>query len=449
MTSLLIKPCRGIRGRISLSGDKSIAHRCIIASAITCGETEIENFPTNKDCLTTISVFKKLGIRINKKHSEKSEGLEVRVFGKGLQGLKNPQSAVFVGDSGTTLRLILGVLAGQDFSVRLTAGKSLSKRPMLRVTKPLRLMGAQICARRRAQNAKRTEEYPPIIIKGGQVRPITYKMPVASAQVKSAILLAALFAKGRSRVIEPVRTRDHTERILKLFKADIKVIDNQIFIKGQRRLASPEKIYVPGDISSASFFMVAAAILPNSKVLIKNVSINPTRAGIISVLKRMGAKIKIKKSKTKGPEYEPMGDVSVETSKLKGTIVKKKEIPNLIDELPILMVAACFACGRTVLKGIGELRVKETDRIKSMSENLMKMGAGITVVKESDSENVVIGGLRELRGCRLSSFGDHRTAMSVVVAALKAEGSTILDDIACISKSFPGFPQLIKSLIIY
>jgi 3-phosphoshikimate 1-carboxyvinyltransferase len=195
--------------------------------------------------------------------------------------------------------------------------------------------------------------------------------------------------------------------------------------------------------------MVAAAILPNSKVLIKNVSINPTRAGIISVLKRMGAKIKIKKSKTKGPEYEPMGDVSVETSKLKGTIVKKKEIPNLIDELPILMVAACFACGRTVLKGIGELRVKETDRIKSMSENLMKMGAGITVVKESDSENVVIGGLRELRGCRLSSFGDHRTAMSVVVAALKAEGSTILDDIACISKSFPGFPQLIKSLIIY
>ncbi len=463
MRSLCVPRVLSLKGEIALLGDKSIAHRCMIVSSLAQGKTTLENFPTNEDCLFTIAVFKKLGIKIKQERLGIAPRPIITVFAKGLAGLKKPQGPIFVGDSGTTLRLILGVLAGQDFQTKLVAGKSLSRRPMLRVTKPLRLMGAKINAIRNTQYAIQQEEYPPITISGGNLRPITYKMPVASAQVKSAILLAGLYVKGATEIIEPISTRDHTERILKLFRADIKVnpstrlrIDgersrtikaNKIVIKGDRELVSPGKIYIPGDISSASFFMVAAAILPNSRIGIKNVSLNPSRIGVIRVLKRMGARIKVQGSRLKAQGYEPMGSLVVKSSFLKGTRVKREEIPSLIDELPILMVAACVANGRTIFEGIGELRVKETDRIRSMSENLSKMGAHIKVLKDDKSENIIIRGVKQFKGTRVRSFGDHRTAMSMVVAGLGAKGKTSIDDISCIDKSFPDFTRLLKTLM--
>jgi 3-phosphoshikimate 1-carboxyvinyltransferase len=272
-------------------------------------------------------------------------------------------------------------------------------------------------------------------------------MPVASAQVKSAILLAGLFTKGTTKVTEPIGTRDHTERILKLFKADIKVKQNKIVIKGGNKLFSPGRIYVPGDISSASFFIALASILPDSEILIKNISLNPSRTGIVRVLGRMGADIRVHSSRlTVHCSGEPMGDLQVYTSKLKGTVIKHKETPSLIDELPVLMVAACFASGRTVFEGVSELRIKETDRIKSMSRNLVKMGANIAVSTSGRSEKIIIDGVKELKGARVRSFGDHRTAMSLVVAGMAASGKTYIDDISCINKSFPNFLRLIASV---
>ncbi|MCM8780391.1 MAG: 3-phosphoshikimate 1-carboxyvinyltransferase [Candidatus Omnitrophica bacterium] len=455
-----IKPISYLNGEVELPGDKSIAHRAIIISAISQGPSLIINFPANKDCLHTIKAFKKLGVRINLLKADNCHSTyTVKVFGKGLCGLKKPNSNIYVGDSGTTLRLILGVLAGQDFEVVLTAGSSLSQRPMLRVTLPLRLMGAQIKARSKVQKSDTLtpEEYPPIIIKGARLKPITYKIPVASAQVKSAILLAGLYAKGKTTVIEPIRTRDHTERMLKLFKADIKVKKNIIVIRGKKQLISPEVLYIPGDISSASFFIVSAIIVPNSQILIRNVGLNPSRLGIIRVLRRMGGKIELSGSNFQVPVYnsdapslevgEPIGDILVKSSTLRGTIVKDREIPSLIDELPILMVAACYASGKTVFEGVGELRVKETDRIRSMLENLKKMGADIRLIRKREKESIVIRGVKRLKGASVKSFADHRTAMSLVVAGLNAEGKTRIDDISCISKSFPDFIRILKKII--
>ncbi|MCM8795604.1 MAG: 3-phosphoshikimate 1-carboxyvinyltransferase [Candidatus Omnitrophica bacterium] len=442
MRAFVVRPTSCLKGELKLPGDKSIAHRAVILSAISFGKTILENFPLSEDCLSTITVLKKLGIKINIK------GIRVSVFGKGLYGLKPPSRAIFVGESATTFRLILGVLAGQNFRVRLTAGKSLSQRPMLRVTRPLRMMGALIKAKPKTQDSKIKEEYPPITIKGARLKGIVYKMPVASAQVKSAILLAGLYAKGKTMIIEPIKTRDHTERMLKLFKADLKVKGKAILISGKRPLISPRRIYLPGDLSSASFFLVAASILPEAQILIRNVNLNPTRTGLIRVLRRMGAKVKISRLKYQVCEFEPMADISVMHSVLKGTRVKKEEIPSLIDELPILMVAACFAKGMTVLEGVGELRVKETDRIRSMVENLRKMGASIEVRRTRHLENIIIKGVETLKGTRVSSFGDHRTAMSMIIAGLNAKGNTLIDDIGCIDKSFPEFPRLLKSLLI-
>jgi 3-phosphoshikimate 1-carboxyvinyltransferase len=437
-----ISPITHLKGKITLPGDKSIAHRCVIVSALSLGKTTIENFPSNKDSFYTLEAFKKLGIKIIRHSSSR-----ITIYGKGLYGLTKPVNPIFVGDSGTTLRLLLGVLAGQNFKVKLIAAKSLSNRPMLRVTSPLRMMGAQISAKINNKQDSKSEEYPPITIKGGRINPIVYKMPVASAQVKSAILLAGLFSKGKTIIFEPIATRDHTERMLKLFKADLKVKANQILIEGNRDLVSPGRIYIPGDISSASFFIVLAGILPRSEILIRKVSLNPSRAGIIKILKRMGADIRLSKNSSYLSEFEPLGDVTVRSSTLKGTTVQKKEIPSLIDELPILMVAASLAKGKTVFKGIGELRVKETDRIKSMSLNLRKMGVPVKIIQNIDSEDVVIQGVAELKGAKVKSFGDHRTAMSMVVAGLRAREKISIDNIDCIDKSFPEFLSVLKSLI--
>lgn len=473
MSAKAIRLCANnlrLKGRITLPGDKSIAHRVLIISALSNDVTVIKNFPTNKDCLWTLNALKKLGIKIKAVKSKNNKHSAIlTVKGAGLLGLKKPKAPIFVGDSATTLRLLLGVLAGQDFKTKLICGSSLSHRPMLRVTYPLRMMGAEIKARVKRGDcltsiaSARAEEYPPITIRGGRLKPVIYKMPIASAQVKSAIILAGLYTEGSTRVYESIKTRDHTERMLHLFKADIKThpfrntkglknkkkisfSGNAIVIKGGKELTSPKKIYVPGDISSASFFIVLAAILPNSQILLKDVSLNPSRLGIIKVLRRMGQDIKIRSKAREVKSSEPIGDILAKSSALKGMRVRKEEIPSLIDELPILMVAACYASGRTIIEGVKELRVKETDRIRSMTENLKKMGADIRVIKKGSSENLIVRGVKHLKAARVKTFSDHRTAMSMVIAGLIARGQTKIDDISCINKSFPDFIELLWSL---
>ncbi len=432
-----------MRGRIFLPGDKSIAHRAIILSALAGSKTVLKNIPLNEDTLATISAIRKLGIKIKLNKAS----CQATVLGKKLFGLTKPSSPVFyIEESGTTFRLLLGLLSGQPFKTKLNAGDHLSSRPMLRVTKPLRLMGARISARCKVQGT-RCEEYPPIVIEGGNLKGITYKIPVASAQVKGALLLAGLFAQGQTKLIETVKTRDHTERMLKLFKAKIKIKGNAIIITGGMRLVSPGALYIPSDISSAAFFMVAASIIPDSKIIIKNVSLNPGRLAVIKALKGMGGAIKIQKSKLNSRNNEPMGDILVSSSRLAGIRIQKNQTPGLIDELPILMVAASLAKGVSVFENVGELRFKETDRIKSMLVNLTKMSADIKVVKSGVQENIIINGVRELHGARLSSFGDHRTAMSMIIAGLASRGQTSLDDLSCINKSFPGFLKTLKSII--
>lgn len=440
MTRFLIRVASCLNGEIALPGDKSVAHRAIIISAISHGKTLIENFPRNQDCLCTLAVVKALGIRIR----NNKQGLIV--FGKGRWGLRKPQRPIFIKESGTTFRLLLGLLAAQDFNSKLSAGISLSRRPMLRVISPLRMMGANIVTHRPSALLHH-EEYPPISIYGAKLSPIKYKMPLASAQVKSAILLAGLYAKGRTEITEPLRSRDHTERMLKAFHADILVKKNQTVLVGTRELLSPGKVYVPGDISSAAFFMVAAAIVPDSQIKIKNVSLNPTRTGVLDVLKRMGADICIQPRCFGSGQGEPLGDLTIKYHELNGTVIKNKEIPCLIDELPVLMVAACFAKGKSVFEGVGELRVKETDRISSMCFNLKKMGAKIKASNSGKDEKILIEGAKALNGGKFKSFGDHRTAMSMIVAGLAAGSSSTIDDIECIQKSFPGFLQILKEIL--
>jgi len=426
-------PC----GKIILPGDKSITHRALILSALSCGKTILKNFPIHDDSLAALNALRVLGVKIILKNKQ------VLVSGKGKQGLKKPAKPVFVNNSGTTLRLLLGVLAGQNFKTKVIAGRYLSARPMVRVNLPLRLMGAKIIARKKGK-----EEYAPINIKGGNLKSITYRMPVASAQVKSAILLAGLFAKGKTQVIERIKTRDHTERMLKIFGANITVSKNCITLNSNNKLVSPSQIYIPGDISSAAFFMVLALIIPGAKIIIERLGLNPSRSGIIKVLKRMQAKIKVTLLKNnKAQSFESIGNITVSGSKLKATTINAYEIPSLIDELPILMVAACFAQGTTIIKGVGELRVKETDRINSMIKNLKSMGADISVNKAGSQEKIIIKSKGSLSGAKLKSFGDHRTAMSMIVAAMAADSESRLDDVSCINKSFPGFLSTLNTLL--
>ena len=426
-----ILPGSNLKGSIILPGDKSIAHRAIILSSISFGRTIVKNFPANNDCKATLNVFSKLGIKFKQDKTGR-----IIVFGKGLRGLAKPKGPLFVEESGTTFRLLLGLLVAQQFDSEFTAGKALSKRPMLRVIAPLRKMGALISG-----------EHPPIIVSGSNLKGITYNMPIASAQVKSAILLAGLYAIGQTKIIEPIKTRDHTERMLDLFRAAIKVQGNTVVVKGGRALTSPCSIYIPGDLSSAAFFIVAVAILKKSRILIRKVNLNSTRLGVVKVLKRMGADVEIKHQELKTKGAEPMGDILVKSSKLRGTKVLKNEIPSLIDELPVLMVAASCAKGKTIFEGVGELRVKETDRINSMMSNLKKMGVDIRVVKAGKSENIIIQGVNQLKGAKLKSFGDHRTAMSAIIAGLAASSASSIDDVSCINKSFPEFLTILKSII--
>jgi 3-phosphoshikimate 1-carboxyvinyltransferase len=430
MKPIIIKPCSGLKGIIRIPGDKSISHRAAILSALAKGKTEIKNFLFSDDCLVTLNTLKHLGVRV----VTRPRLSEAVIISPGF--LKKPSRFLNMGESGTSARMFLGLLAGQDFCSIIGGASSLLHRPMLRVLEPLRLMGACVRARK-----IKNDEFLPCEIFSNELHGFTWEQKVPSAQVKSAILLAGLFAKGVTSVVEPVRTRDHTERMLKLFGAQISIEHKTLRIR-KSVLKSPGEIFVASDISSAAFFIVAALLIKNSKIILKNVSINPTRMGAIRVLKRMGAYIKVSLVKE---SFEPRADLEVCFSSLKGTIVKAREIPALIDELPILMVAASKAKGKTLFEGVGELRVKETDRIRSMEFNLLKLGVDIRVKSLKESENIEIQGADSFKGACLKSFADHRTAMSMIVAALSADTACSIDDVSCISKSFPQFLTLIKT----
>lgn len=434
MKPITIRPCAKIRGKVLLPADKSISHRAAILAALSPGRTLIRNFLFSDDCLATISALKAMGVSITPDLKKN----EVLVFSRGL--LRASQRPLDMKESGTSARVLAGLLAGQSFQSVLTASPSLLKRPMKRIIAPLSMMGADIRARR-----KQGEYYLPLEIFPSLLTGIEWKQEVASAQVKSAILLAGLSAHGETVVIEPVPTRDHTERMLKLFGAEIRFKKGWSAVR-RSELSSPGSLEVPGDISSAAFFAVAALIIKGSRVLIKNCGINPTRTGAIDVLKRMGGFIRLIGRKA---GYEPYSDMEVASSGLKGCRISSSEIPSLIDELPVLMVAAAMAEGRTVIEGAQELRVKETDRVYSMVFNLKKAGVRIETAVNNGREDIVIYGQGAIKAGNFRSFGDHRTAMSMFVASLAAEGGTSkLDDISCANKSFPGFIDIFRHLLV-
>lgn len=428
MSSVKIESISRLRGRVSPPGDKSISHRAIMLSSIAKGKSSVSNLLESLDCSATIEAFMKMGISI-RLGRDKTAAIE----GGGLQGLKEPDSELYLGNSGTTMRLLLGILAGQNFKVTLTGDESLSKRPMRRVTSPLRLMGADIEGVDDANLA-------PLTIRGSRLKPIEYITPVASAQVKSAIILAGLYAEGTTRVTEPYRSRDHTERMLKLFGAELKKEGLSVSVKGlSKSELTPQSIFIPGDISSAAFFITLGVLAKNSEISITSCGINPTRCGILKVLKRMGARLEIVNEKK---EYEPYADIVPGYSSLKATKITKDEIPLLIDEIPLVALCATQAEGATVMEGVGELRVKETDRVNSIVANLKAMGADI----ESEGDKIIINGPAKLKGARVESFGDHRTAMMLIIAGCIAKGTTTVNNTECIATSFPDFMDRLKEL---
>lgn len=422
----VIKPSGKLRGEITVPGDKSISHRSVMLGSIAKGDTRISGFLTGEDCLSTIDCFKKLGIDIE------VNGTDVTVHGKGLKGLSAPAETLDVGNSGTTLRLMSGILSAQPFTTRLTGDSSIQKRPMGRVASPLGLMGAKITS----ENEKMTA---PLTIEGQSLHGIDYTLPVASAQVKSALILAGLYADGETRITEPEATRDHTEIMLNYLGADIRKEGDTIVVRPAAELTGKD-ITVPGDISSAAYFIAAALISKDSEVLIKNVGVNPTRTGIITAFKAMGGNIELTNERTVCGE--PVADILVRSSRLHGVVIKGAIIPKLIDEIPVIAAAACYASGETVIADAAELRVKESDRIKTMAAELGRMGA--TVI-QTDDGMIILGGI-PLHGAVCESYNDHRVAMSVAVAALGAKGETQIKDCGCVDISFPGYFGALMSL---
>jgi len=356
----------------------------------------------------------------------------VKIKGEGLYGLQEPKDILDVGNSGTTIRLLTGLLSGQNFYSVLNGDVSIRKRPMKRVVEPLRLMGADIWGRKDGQ-------FAPLSVRGNKLNPLHYTLPVASAQVKTALLLAGLYTTGGTIIKEPLPTRDHTEK-LEIMQADLKISPSEIKVMGGKELRGTD-IFIPGDISSAAYFIAAASILKDSQITIRQVGVNPTRTGIIEILKKMGTKIETLNYQIKS--NEPQADLKIEYSKLKGVEIKKENVPFLIDELPLIAVVATQAQGKTVVSGARELRVKETDRIKAMVSELKKMGADI---KEKE-DGFIVNGPTGLQGAVCESYNDHRIAMSLAVAALLAEGKTIIKNSECIDISFPGFGKTLQKLI--
>lgn len=421
-----ITKAHSLKGTVVIPGDKSISHRAIMFGSIAKGTTHITNFLPGADCLSTISCFKQMGIQIEQ------DGASVVVEGKGIDGLKEPSQLLNVGNSGTTFRLMMGLLAGRPFHSVLAGDESIAKRPMNRVTVPLTQMGAAI-------DGRELGTFAPISIRGGNLKGITYESPVASAQVKSAILLAGLQAEGVTTVSETDRSRNHTENMLESFGVKVKREDLSVSVEGGQNLTATD-VEVPGDISSAAFFLVAGAIVPNSTITLLNVGINETRAGIIDVIKQMGAALSIKNRRI--VNQEEVADLTISTSDLTNTVIEGDIIPRLIDELPIIALLATQAKGKTVIRNAEELKVKETNRIDAVVDALQLLGASITATPDG----MVIEGPTPLKGGRVSSLGDHRIGMMLAVAGCITDGAVELDLPEAINVSYPDFFEHLKQL---
>ena len=417
-TTKRIPPAKAISGSLSLPGDKSISHRYALIGAIAEGDTSIANYSTGADCHSTLACVRALGIEVE------GAGTEFVIHGKGLDGLRAPAGDLDAGNSGSTIRMLSGILAGQPFAARIFGDESLSRRPMQRVMKPLAQMGARIDAR--------DGQFPPLRIEGGRLRAIDYTLPVPSAQVKTCVLFAGLYADGTTTVIEPIRSRDHTEIALREFGADIAVERKKITIAGRPRLEGRELV-VPSDLSSAAFFLVAALLVPGSHLSIHGVGLNPTRSALLDFLAGMGARIRVPNLESQNGEL--IGDLEVEYSELRGGVIDGGLTAALIDEIPVLAVLGAATEEGLTVRDAGELRIKETDRIRTVVENLRLMG----VEAEELPDGMVIPGRQKFHAANLHSSGDHRIAMAFAVASLRADGESVIEGADAASVSFPEF----------
>ena len=426
-----ISASRPLRGTLTVSGDKSISHRAVMFGSLATGTTEIEGFLAGEDCLSTIRCFRSMGVQIEQ------NGSSVKVFGRGLRELTAPDGILDCGNSGTTTRLLSGVLAAQHFDSVLSGDASIQRRPMKRVITPLRARGADI-------SSVAGNDCAPLSVHGKQLYGIHFNSPIASAQVKSAVLLAGLYASGQTTVTEPALSRDHTERMLRSFGA--KVLTGSFEGRPSVTVTETQNLYgteisVPGDISSAAFFLVGASIVPGSEVVLRNVGINPTRDGVISALRAMGAKIEV--LEVRNEDSEPAADLLVRYAPLHGTEIGGALIPRLIDELPVLAAAAAVAEGRTVIRDAAELKVKESNRIRTMAEGLSRLGA---TVRETE-DGLIIDGGAALHGGAVESYSDHRIAMSFAILSLVTDGEVRISDPDCVNISAPSFYEDLRSLL--
>lgn len=422
----VIKKTKNLKGEIVIPGDKSISHRSVMLGALSKGTTEVTHFLNAADCNSTIRCFKNMGIEI-----ERPENDRIIIHGKGLHGLKSSDQALDVGNSGTTIRLLSGILAAQDFNTKISGDDSICRRPMGRIIKPLSLMGADIVS-------KENNDCAPLYINGSKLHGIHYESPIASAQVKSSILFAGMYADSETSVTEPYISRNHSEKMIQYFGGDITTVGTTHTLIPHPKLEG-QKVVVPGDISSAAYFITAGLIVEGSEILVKNVGINPTRDGLIEVVKAMGGHIELMNFTD---EMEPCADILVKYSSLKGTTIGGSLIPRLIDEIPIIAVLACFAEGQTVIKDAQELKVKESNRIEVIVENLQRMGADITPT----DDGMIINGGKPLKGAVLGSRHDHRIAMSFAIAGLASEGKTEIIGSECVNISYPDFYSDLASL---
>ena len=427
MMKIISKMIHGLRGEVTIPGDKSISHRSIMLSSLGSTPVEVTNFLKGADCLSTIACMRAMGVEIEEQETR------ILVKGNGLHGLKEPGNVLDAGNSGTTLRLLLGLLSPQKFVTTFTGDDSLRQRPMGRVITPLSMMGANIVGRNQNKNLPITIIGSRVKDQGQRLKGITYKMPVASAQVKSAIILAGLYADGVTTIVEPYPSRDHTEKMLTAFGVKIDKLGNEIKVTPTSELIAPKSIEVPGDISSAAYWIVLASILEDSDVIIKNVGINETRTGIIDVMRDMGAKIEYLNERVSGGERS--ADIHVVSSQLNGTTFGGEMIPRLIDEIPIIAVAAAFAKGDTIINNVGELRVKETDRLKAIVDEYNKIAAGAF---EATEDSLIIHGGHKFDFAECKTYDDHRMAMSLAIFGATAEGVGI-DNPDCVKISYPTF----------
>ncbi len=427
MSALTITPQGPLRGTIRVPGDKSITHRALLAGALAEGSATITGYCRGEDCLNTLRALQALGVAIE------VETDQVRVWGKGLGGLTEPVRHVDCGNSGTGLRLLAGVLAGQPFFSILTGDDSLRRRPMGRIVNPLRMMGATIQGRKGGELA-------PLAIQGGALQGIEYQSPVSSAQIKSAVLFAGLFAKGETRFSEPVQSRDHTERMFRYLGIPLETDGCHVVLPGRPTYAAKD-VSVPGDLSAAAFFLVGASLVPGSEVRIVNVGLNPARTGILDILGEMGADIRIANQREEAGE--PVGDLLVRTAPLRGVTIEASHVSKMIDEFPIFCVAAALAEGRTVVTGAEELRVKETDRIHAMATELTKLNVPI----QETPDGFILHGGAAIKGGTSMSHGDHRVAMALAIAALTGDAPTTILDTGCIATSFPDFHDNLLELL--